>query len=572
MLRLNKIYVKRPRVGPYGIAAIALIGLAVLVRLILVASGWPQTDSDEGTMGLEAMHIALRGEHPIFLYGQNYMGVIEAYIAALPFRLFGVSLFNLRLGMIMLFALFLVSLYLLSSLIYDKKLALISLAFLSIGARNILMPEIRAVGGAAETLLCGTLLMLLAAWLALTAGPDQLPRRRRWRLVAYTGWGLAAGLGLWSHLLVSPFILTSGLILLFFCWRDLRSRAALWLVAGLLIGAMPMIYYNVIVPADQNSLAAALQIHNAGNIGVPLSQAPYIKRLSGTLIFSLPTATGINPICNLHEMPLFGPATANTLACTLVDGGWSLGYLALMIVSISLAVFPLLRLWRLRLCCKQTWRAEERQASIIHFTRLMLLCSVGITLVLFAISPLAAEKPWSTRYLIGLLTATPAVLWPIWHGLRSVKSPSINHHSPCLKNIFRNGILMLMGVIFLTGFVSVLTNVQRDISSNQSNIRLAHDLEHMGIKHVYSGYWDCDLLGFASQEQVICSVVDMKLKAGLNRYLPYHAIVSADANASYMFPLGSDLAQAAVKSALLSSQHYHQFVLDGYVIYEPGAP
>src|SRR6266851_737422 len=126
MYHWNKILLKRLRISYYGVAALVIIVLAVLLRIFLVVKGWPETDSDEGTMGLEAMHIAFRGEHPVFLYGQNYMGMIEAYVGALLFRLFGVSLFSLRLGMVMLFALFLVSLYLLTSLLYGKKLALVS--------------------------------------------------------------------------------------------------------------------------------------------------------------------------------------------------------------------------------------------------------------------------------------------------------------------------------------------------------------------------------------------------------------------------------------------------------------
>ncbi|HLJ33570.1 MAG TPA: hypothetical protein VKU38_07965, partial [Ktedonobacteraceae bacterium] len=158
---------KRIHIGPYGLCAIALIVVAVLVRLVLIAQGWPETNSDEGTMGLEAMHIAFRGEHPIFLYGQNYMGMVEAYLGAALFRLFGVSLFNLRLGMILLFTLFLIAMYALTSLIYSKKLALVVLALLCVGTRMTFMTELLTVGGAVETLLFGTLLMLLASWLAL---------------------------------------------------------------------------------------------------------------------------------------------------------------------------------------------------------------------------------------------------------------------------------------------------------------------------------------------------------------------------------------------------------------------
>src|SRR5579885_2614571 len=90
---------KYVRIGPYGLTALAIIVLAVTFRLLLVLNNYPETNSDEGTMGIEAMHIAFQGQHPIYLYGQNYMGVLEAYLAAPFFHLFGVSVFTLRLGM-----------------------------------------------------------------------------------------------------------------------------------------------------------------------------------------------------------------------------------------------------------------------------------------------------------------------------------------------------------------------------------------------------------------------------------------------------------------------------------------
>ncbi len=74
----------------YNLLAICLILCAIGFRLFLTAHNWPGTDSEEGTMGLEALHIAFRGEHPIYLYGQNYMGVGEAYLGAVMFHLFGV--------------------------------------------------------------------------------------------------------------------------------------------------------------------------------------------------------------------------------------------------------------------------------------------------------------------------------------------------------------------------------------------------------------------------------------------------------------------------------------------------
>src|SRR2546421_11576305 len=109
MFRWSTIRWKHPKFGSYDKIAFVIIALAVILRIVLVALHMPETNSDEGTMGLEAMHIAFRGEHPIFLYGQDYMGVLEAYIAALFFHLFGVSVFTLRIGMMMMFAFFMVS-------------------------------------------------------------------------------------------------------------------------------------------------------------------------------------------------------------------------------------------------------------------------------------------------------------------------------------------------------------------------------------------------------------------------------------------------------------------------------
>src|SRR6266567_3706596 len=96
----------------YELLAVVIIAIAVAIRVILVTLGWPLLDSDEGTFGLMAMHIAYRHEHPIFFYGQGYMGSFEAYCAAVLFHLFGASLITLRLGLVIIFALFLVSIYL----------------------------------------------------------------------------------------------------------------------------------------------------------------------------------------------------------------------------------------------------------------------------------------------------------------------------------------------------------------------------------------------------------------------------------------------------------------------------
>src|SRR5579884_345041 len=296
---------KHLKIGPYGIMAIVLIALAISVRILLAALGWPRTNSDEGTMGLMALHIAYRGEHPIFYYGQNYMGALEAYLGAALFRIFGVSVFTLRLGLIFLFALFLLSTYLLASLLYTKKLALVTLALLSLGSITLLIRELTAIGGYLETLLFGSLSFLFASWLALTSpsSTDSI-----WpRFIGYGAWGLVIGLGFWSDFLILPFVLMPGLLLLVFCWRELIKWAGLFLLTGLVIGAFPLIFYNLHAQPGQDSLSILWRLqHNAGIAWANPTQISLLHQLQGTIQISLPTITG-NPFCPITELSFLGP-------------------------------------------------------------------------------------------------------------------------------------------------------------------------------------------------------------------------------------------------------------------------
>src|SRR5215472_11510130 len=172
------------KMGPYGLAATAIITLSLLFRTILVAFHFPEVNSDEGKMGLAGMHIAFQGQHPIYHYGQDYLGVLEAYIAVPFFRLFGVSDITLRIGMLLMFMLFMIAMYWLASLLYSKRLALVTLFLLSFATSDMLAQQLRAIGGAMELILFAALMMVLAFRLADTAG-----LKRRWRYLTYFAWG-----------------------------------------------------------------------------------------------------------------------------------------------------------------------------------------------------------------------------------------------------------------------------------------------------------------------------------------------------------------------------------------------
>src|ERR1700730_962493 len=132
-----KKHLKYLHIGPYGLSVAGILALAITLRLILISQSWPVLDSDEGTMGIMALHIAYHGATPVFFYGQNYMGALEAYIAAPLFYLFGPSGFALHFGLLFIYVCSLVVIYLLTSALYSRGFALFTLALLAFGSSEM---------------------------------------------------------------------------------------------------------------------------------------------------------------------------------------------------------------------------------------------------------------------------------------------------------------------------------------------------------------------------------------------------------------------------------------------------
>src|SRR5215469_13631278 len=204
-----KILKRLHYISPYERWMFASVALATLLRLALISFHWPITNSDEGIMGLLALHVAYQGDHPIFYYGESYLGPLEGYAAAPLFRLFGASVFALRLPLVLFFIGFLVSMFYLIRHLYNEKFALVSVILLSLGSPDVLFLQLRAIGGYPEIEMFAALMCLLAAWLALTSQrPDQQPGwQERWKRIAiYSLLGLIVGLALWVDLLILPFV------------------------------------------------------------------------------------------------------------------------------------------------------------------------------------------------------------------------------------------------------------------------------------------------------------------------------------------------------------------------------
>jgi hypothetical protein len=575
------------------------LALALGLRLLLIHANWPITNSDEANMGLVALHVAYQGDHPLFFYGQLYMGPVEGYIAAVLFRLMGPSLFTLRLAVFPLVIGFLLSSYCLMRLLYSRTFALASLLLFTFGSGDVLFLELRAVGEYPGLLMFSPLILLLAAWLALTYRPgEELGGSRLWRRYAvYALLGLSSGLALWIDFLIGPFVLLAMLLLLLFCRRELWGRCGLSLLVGLIIGAEPLLYYNLTAPLSQNSLAVMLAVQHGGADELAAYHLSWLHQLSGALFIALPWATGYSPRCSLNAIPPWGLPTLADLPCVLFQMGWGLGYLALGTLAVLLCWQRLRPFKGSRLASigrLTDLKDEERRQAVRLCTQLAILAAVGLTLVLYVLAPAAAVSPDTTfRYLTCALVALPILLWPLWSGvgrtmrvlskrqdLLRVSAPGRSWQTATSLGM---AVLLLLVVIvtFVSGTIRTFGTIPAAESDYQRRLTLIEHLERIGATRVYSEYWTCNWLAFLSRETIICSVLDAHLRPGHNRYTPYQAIVAASPAPAYVFPIAAGLLDATTGQAqarafqeqiLARGAAYRSYLFVGYLVYQPVAP
>jgi hypothetical protein len=549
------------RMGPYGLAATLIITASVLFRTILVILHFPEVNSDEGKMALSGMHLAFQGQFTIYDYGQDYLGVLEGDIAAPLFRVFGVSDLTLRIGMLLMFLLFMIAMYWLTSLLYSKRLALVSLVLLSFATSDMLIQELRTIGGAMELILFGALMMVLAYRLAVTAGVQ-----RRWRYLAYAAWGWTAGIALWVHILVLPFVVCSGLLILVFCYREWRTAAIPCLAVGFLIGGF------LLIPGH-SAISHAL-VFSSGATIVPGMSASAIAKIPpeqflSTFVWGIPLTTWFQPMCAVSDLPVYGPGTASTLSCTLVQGTWGVGYSLLLITGLLLAGRACWPLWQRRRAQGEALPAEAHQELVRQSARLLLLGTGALIILLYLHSPLSGFAPQSTRYLVGLLVVTPAVLWPLWR-LTGLDTAQLTLRPP--TRLLSRVVLVVVTLVILAGTIRTVSGVPASYAGEQQQMQLVHDLLDRKITRLYLEYWTCYRLMFQSDERIRCARPPYPPTVGADAYLPDAEAVWADPTAPFMFPATTGGYQEIAAFEQYNAEHgkhFQESTLDGMVLFMP---
>ncbi len=168
--------------GRDGMLAAAAVVLLVLGRSAVLVF-WPQADfdSDQAVMGLMAKHLVEGRAFPLFLYGQNYILAVQAWLAAPFFLIAGASVAALKFPLLLMnLAVGLLLVWMLGREVgLHPAAAFVASLFFVMAPPGTASKFLEASGGNLEPLLLALLLWLTRrrpAWFGFIAGVGFLQR------------------------------------------------------------------------------------------------------------------------------------------------------------------------------------------------------------------------------------------------------------------------------------------------------------------------------------------------------------------------------------------------------------
>jgi len=221
-------------------ALITAGGLVLRFAWLFTPAGLP--DGDEAVFGLMALHILDGRDYPIYCWGAHYAGALVSYLAAVGFWLFGIGGVVLKSSTLPFAAGYLAVTYALARTVLDDGAARIALLLAAIPPAIPLTFSVKATGGFPETLFFGGLLLLLTFRLPRVSPLAGTLRGHLFLL------GFTAGFGLYIFPLILPYLAVASTFLLLHRRHALERGGWAWLLAGALVGASPMLIYNIESP------------------------------------------------------------------------------------------------------------------------------------------------------------------------------------------------------------------------------------------------------------------------------------------------------------------------------------
>jgi len=218
----------------WGIIALILL-LSTAVHIPFLVHNYGLMDSDEAIPALQGKHIA-EGKLPtIFYYSARFQGSLPQHYYALLFKVFGYSIFLVKLAAYLAFAAFLIIQFLLLKNIFSREFAAVVSLFYVFPFHNLILSSFDVGSGFAVVFLLGSLIFTLT-YKIYDQGKDHLLQTL----------GFLMGLAFWTHQISIVFILTSAVFLLL--RYKLRVKRYLTLALFFAVGLLPVliseIYWN----------------------------------------------------------------------------------------------------------------------------------------------------------------------------------------------------------------------------------------------------------------------------------------------------------------------------------------
>src|SRR5438093_2401422 len=218
---------------PHALLIRLLIIIAAARFTILLASQ-THVHSDEAIIGLMGKHILEGRYFPFYMYGQPYNAgaAWEAYLAAIAFALFGVSVISLKSCIVALSLLCLFLFYRMCLALYDQRAALLATIVFAF-TPSLLKWHFQARGYSWYFLSIPLLTILLVS---IQSAPN-----RRWPL--FLLFGVISGLSICSLELGMAFNVALWVLILM--RRSLSFKNALVAFVGFIVGYSPAIVFNL---------------------------------------------------------------------------------------------------------------------------------------------------------------------------------------------------------------------------------------------------------------------------------------------------------------------------------------
>jgi hypothetical protein len=222
-----------------GILFLALLMMSAIIIRIAFVLRMNTITGDSTVFALMAKQISELKEFPIYLWLCHYGGSLVSYLAAVLFRIFGMSMIVYSMAGVLFSSVWVLLTIMVSKKDLDSSGYIPAALFVVLPPYTVLYLSLYVGGVYAETVLFGALILLFLAKYSKETRNDP---------GIFALLGISSGIGLWLSPAVTPFVLTTLTVFLLKDKKIFTSRAIVIFVVSFIAGLLPAIIYNIQYP------------------------------------------------------------------------------------------------------------------------------------------------------------------------------------------------------------------------------------------------------------------------------------------------------------------------------------